>query len=282
MQLVPETCATPINTRTRDASPEAIARDAQYGCDVFRSVLNWIIGVSDGPKGARILELGPGHNYAAAVGLAGRGAHVAVADRWLPKWDPEYHPKLYSRIGDLMDSVQRWRDGETFRRAATIMPEIEEIAQPVEYLGAPDDAYDFVISNAVLEHLFDHKKGIEELARVTAPGGWHFHQVDYRDHRDFARPLELLLMDPSAFEAFSAATDCENGCQHRACDHIALFEAEGFELRCFSPNAAADDAYLNEFLVRLRASASSYRERSIDDLRATGAMLMFRKREGPL
>ena len=57
--------------------------------------------------------------------------------------------------------------------------------------------FDALVSNAVLERIKNANKAFTELFRVTSSGGVGLHQVDYRDHRDFARPLEHLLLDPN-------------------------------------------------------------------------------------
>jgi SAM-dependent methyltransferase len=71
---------------------------------------------------------------------------------------------------------------------------------PAEHLAeATTERFDVTLSNAVLEHVFDPLRAAVNLHRVTAPGGIGFHQVDFRDHRDFTRPLEYLLLDEFSY-----------------------------------------------------------------------------------
>jgi ubiquinone/menaquinone biosynthesis C-methylase UbiE len=68
------------------------------------------------------------------------------------------------------------------------------LAEPAEELaGLADGSFDCVISNAVLEHVYEPVAVAASLARVTRPGGHNFHQIDFRDHKDFRHPLEFLL-----------------------------------------------------------------------------------------
>src|SRR3954470_15521462 len=57
------------------------------------------------------------------------------------------------------------------------------VHQPLtSYLAAGGEQVDLVLSNSVLEHVANLSITIPDLARVTAPGGRHFHFVDLRDH----------------------------------------------------------------------------------------------------
>ncbi len=49
-----------------------------------------------------------------------------------------------------------------------------------EALPFPDGYFDLVVSNCVLEHLNDRKRGIEEALRVLRPGGYMAHIVPSR------------------------------------------------------------------------------------------------------
>jgi hypothetical protein len=58
---------------------------------------------------------------------------------------------------------------------------------------------------------------------------------------------------------------------------IATFEAAGFSECAVENRFLADEAYVEEFVLRLRASGSPYRDLSQDDLRVLGARLVLRK-----
>jgi ubiquinone/menaquinone biosynthesis C-methylase UbiE len=61
---------------------------------------------------------------------------------------------------------------------------------PLEKISVvPDTTLDIVLSNAVLEHIYDLKSAFYHLARITKPGGFGIHMVDFRDHRDFSAHL---------------------------------------------------------------------------------------------
>ncbi|MFQ5400238.1 MAG: class I SAM-dependent methyltransferase [Anaerolineae bacterium] len=59
-----------------------------------------------------------------------------------------------------------------FDRAVQAVPTAAGIAQGVgEHLPFPSDAFDFVFSNEVIEHVTDDGRYAAEMARVTKPGG---------------------------------------------------------------------------------------------------------------
>lgn len=145
----------------------------------------------------------------------------------------------------------------------------------------PTGGVDAVISHAVLEHVVDVEKTCRELARVTRPRGVHIHQIDYRDHRDQARPLDHLLIPEAEFMAKLASVHWNTGNRHRHSEFCALFDAIGFDLieTLLDPEVERPLApYLPHFLPLLRSSQSRYRDWPKEKLGPLGARLTLRKR----
>lgn len=251
----------PNNLVALDVSPSAIDEAARYGLNMAKMMRIWV--ESNTPAtlaGARTLELGPGLTFAGALGLAAAGAEPAVADHFLSPWRPAYHPRVYQRMVELFEAEGMGAEARVFSREAREGHGaiVREIVGSAEALDVEDGSFDMVFSNAVLEHLADHERVIAELARVTAGGGWNFHQIGYGDHRDFSRPLEHLLIDPAEWRAISESMHepFGNGCQLRVEDHIDMFERAGFDIAIRQNNEFASDAYLDDFMPRLLASTS--------------------------
>lgn len=260
----------PANLRPLDASPEALERDVDYALGGGRMYLAILAG--EFLKGKTVLEIGPGTNFGFPLIMACHGAKVMVADRFLTPWDDNYHPKFYSQLRDslkkhwaLIDTAPLDRilargdyDPESITRYSSALEELSVV---------PDRSVDVVISNAVLEHVYDLPAAFAHLARVTKPGGLGFHQVDFRDHRDFSRPLEFLLFEDQEFrEEFDYRQgECGNRC--RPLEMKQLFEQAGFAVNIFHPNMFAEKEYFAEFLERLRqASDSCYCQYPAEDL----------------
>src|SRR5262249_22514691 len=109
-------------------------------------------------------------------------------------------------------------------------------------------------------------------------GGWSLHQVDFRFHSSFDRPLEHLLLSRAEFDCFAAVERHELGTQLRPFELAELFRQQGLEAE-FLPCDLAPDEYLQAFLPRLRACAESpYRDTPAEQLRAIGGLFRVHKR----
>jgi hypothetical protein len=58
---------------------------------------------------------------------------------------------------------------------------------------------------------------------------------------------------------------------------VQIFRQAGFSLESGVPNCFVEDEYLADFLPKLRASKSRYREWPPDDLRILGAHFLLRR-----
>lgn len=246
-----------INAETQDSSPAAIEAAAQHAFQIGLSHLQKINDWMARPAaGLDILELGPGPNFGSTLTLAAMGANVAVADRWLPTWDNAYHGPVYTRLASLIEAQLSGHDTSSLRAligAGSHLMEVVTTFSDAEHLpGAPLDGFDLVLSNAVFEHIVDIEAAASRLFEVTRPGGINVHQIDFRDHRDFNRPLEYLLMTPAEQAVWLRQTDHHCGTQRRAGAYVAAFERAGFEIIRAHVSLEVDQAYLADFLPRLR------------------------------
>lgn len=274
----------PVNLRILDSSEEALQRDVEHSflvCDFY--LKNFPHGVQF-LKGKKVLEIGPGINFGPILILACHGAEVLVADRFLTPWDSDYHPKFYALLRDSL--IKRWpsinptpldmvlsQGGYPTESIFLHSCSLEELS------GVPDQSIDIVFSNAVLEHLYDLKSAFFHLARITKPGGIGFHNVDFRDHRDFSRPLEYLLLSNKEFSREFKERHGECGNRYRPEEMRHLFELVGFEVKDLHPIFYIDEDYLAEFLGRLRQGRKSrYRDYPVEDLRLiVGSFIVIKK-----
>lgn len=127
--------------------------------------------------GRRVLILGYGGRLDVALELLRAGArHVVLVD-------PHAHP-------------------EPMPASLAARERLTVVHAPLgQYLRTGGSAVDLVLSNSVLEHVEDMAGMVEELARVTAPGGKHFHFVDLRDHF-FRHPFEMLCYSEKIWRRF--------------------------------------------------------------------------------
>lgn len=275
----------PVNWRQPDASPEAIERDVAYAVKIGHEYLELLGSRGRSVRGAVILELGPGHNYGAALVMACHGADVAVADRFPVSWLDGYHDIFYESLWRRLAASRADIDTMPIRRCLDVSGTHESVAiidAPAEDLSAlGNDSFDIILSNAVLEHVHDPERVTRELFRVTRPGGIGLHQIDFRDHRDFSRPLEYLLLDTAEFEDMFAERNGECGRQTRHYEMREFFRAAGFNVAEFDANWLAPEEYLDEFMARLRESSSAYKGAPRDELRMISGRFILEKPSNP-
>ncbi len=274
----------PVNLKPLDSSTVALQNDLEHSLTIGDLYLDNLPGGGEFLRGKKVLEIGPGINFGAIMMLACHGAKVMVADRFLTPWDPEYHPKFYRLLKDSL--AKRWplidqTPLDMILSRGKYPPEIiSQYSCSLEELSCvPDHSVDLVISAAVLEHLYDLKPAFYHLARITKPGGFGLHTVDFRDHRDFSRPLEYLLLSDKEFSREFKERLGECGNRYRPQEMRQLLELMGFEVRKFQPSIFTEEEYLTEFLGRLRQSKKSrYRNYPAEDLRVSlGCLLLMKK-----
>jgi len=260
----------PINLRPQNADPERINRDVARAVQYAEGYLHLLLGASVKLAGKVILEIGPGINFGPALLLLCHGADkVIVTDLYLSRWDPTYHPFFYSRLKEWMADNRPELDLsplESVIENKAYDPEVIVCyGSPLEDLCyIPSDSVDVTFSNAVLEHVFNLKTAFKELFRVSRVGALGFHQVDFRDHRDFSKPLEFLLLEDLEFEEMFHERYGECGNRFRSDEMARIFLQAGFEIINFEPNLVVEREYLSSFIQQLRDAVGS-KYRGIDE-----------------
>jgi hypothetical protein len=259
----------PGNYQTR--SKALIEEDVATVLNIVADVRNLIAIHGLDPTTTNYLEIGPGSNFGAPVILAETLASVALVDRWMAPWDRDFHPAFY---GELR---KRWPEPSSTLDAVianggyptNMLRLIEEPAAAMS--SVQSSSIDITYSNAVMEHVAEPADAIKELARVSKPGAIGVHQIDFRDHSDFDRPLDHLLIGKRKWRARRAATFCECGTQYRASEFERMFSVSGFSTRS-SATLMADERYFSNFISHLRAnSRCSFKQWPEDDLRILSA-----------
>jgi len=226
-------------------------------------------------EGYSLLEIGPGRNLLHVFALKALGLDIGIADRFLATWedfDERAATLFFERLWPdsrrtIIDAMSA--GGYPFRM----------YAEPAEDMRSIDaSSFDAVFSNATLEHFYDLPAVARELYRVTKLNGLSRHQIDFRDHRDFSRPLEFLLDDDDGFALALKGNRWMQGNRLRPSEVIRVFYEAGFQLLEIHPNTTAEMAYLADFVPRLRAANyTRYAGWPVGDLITTGARFIWRR-----
>lgn len=95
-----------------------------------------------------------------------------------------------------------------------IDPEHVMVQMDITQINFPDNSFDAIICNHVLEHIVDDQQAMRELYRVLKPGGWGILQV----------PISLSLN--KTFEDFSITSSAEREQVFGQPDHVRIYAAD--------------------------------------------------------
>ena len=215
-----------------------------------------------------LLEIGPGQDFGLQLLLLGLGAKkVILVDKFLGEWLENYHPLVYKR---LLVKAEIEFPGVDFSHLKEVIHlgshQIEGLE--LHHVGLENasliasNSVDITFSNACFEHLLRSEKAIKKLARISKVGGLGFHQIDFRDHRDYDRPLEFLTFSKFGFEIILRLSNCCFGNRLRYTDFKYLFNKYGFSFT-FNADIFADEVYIDEVLER---SISKFRKMSKEEI----------------
>ena len=244
------------------------------------------------PRGATFLELGCGAENPLAVSAAMLllGAERAFGVDDSPILDEARAVRAVSRVvngmlsdpaslvdgfdvppADVLDRLRGF-DLVKIARGDGSGIDSERLAyrrESIDAIALPDKSCDITSSSAVLEHV-SLRDTARELGRLSRPGAWSIHNVDYNDHGIYdgaARtPISFLTEQPDATHVRTC-----NRARHS--EVIAAFRDAGFDLveEAVYERQEPDPAVLGALLPR-------FRDLPPDDLRITRAVLAFRKR----
>ena len=139
-------------------------------------------------------------------------------------------------------------------------------------LSIPDGQADAVFSVSVLEHLDRPEAALEELHRITRPGGLGNHVIDFSDHRVYSgqvqSPFEFLKVKTNAPLVYASnRIRCDEFCR--------LFEKHGFAIE----HVETGGAYTVDLSAEEHAQFEEpFRSMSRENLRKVGARIIVHRR----
>lgn len=157
-------------------------------------------------KGKKILEYGPGDVLGVALILYAHGAEtVHCVDRFPLSRISEKSLRIYWEILNALDAEKKARALGAFKEPGK--PESGFNPAAIAYTVTPDGLsgkkrhYDLIISRAVLEHVNDLEKTIQDISDALKTGGISIHQVDLKSHGlDRYKPYDFLTWPDMLFK----------------------------------------------------------------------------------
>lgn len=171
-------------------------------------------------RGRRVLEIGPGETIGVALQFIAAGAaHVTVVDKFVPLLTSEFHRALYRSLSWQFDDAARRDIADAIELRDDIRLNPRRLSyQHKSIEGAAADlapaSVDVVVSNAVLEEIYDLDATFAALDHVLKPGGRQVHVIDLRDYGMFSKygfhPLEFLTVSDRIYPYMVGASGQPN------------------------------------------------------------------------
>ena len=249
---------------------------------------NYLRHLDDRLLTGHVLEIGPGNNLGVALKFASDGArHVTVVDRFVPLQVSAFHQQLYGtfRAGLPDDARVRFDEAIDISGSIVLNPsrmtylnrgieEIDDLVRPA--------SIDLVVSNAVLEEVFETDRMFAAIDGLLAPGGMQIHKIDLSDYGMFSKygyhPLEFLTISDHVYRYMVESTGQPN--RRRIDYYRARMHQLGYQTRIYATWLVGASQELKP-PVELPASTAGIWDQAIERVREIRPRLLARYRELP-
>jgi SAM-dependent methyltransferase len=143
----------------------------------------------------RIAEVGPGDNCGVGLMFLADGCEsVDLVDRFYSKRSSGQNATIYrALIARYPQLTARLCAGDASNEALFLgLARRYGDSASAENFFVQSSGYDYIVSRAVLEHVYDPKIAIRRMAAALNPGGMLLHKVDLRDHEMFSKCFHEL------------------------------------------------------------------------------------------
>jgi SAM-dependent methyltransferase len=256
-------------------------------------------------QGKTLLELGCGDNVGLALRFIAAGVARAICvDKFYSRRDPVQQREIYLALRNSLTPEQQRRCDEAISLEDGIQLQPHRLqllygtslAQAASSLDSIPKQFDFVVSRAVLEEIWDLDSVFQEMDLVLAPGGYTLHKIDLSDYGMFSgagmNPLTFLTIPDSVYRLMASDSGIPN--RRLIGYYRSKMRALGYEARFFITAVGGKGELIphKEALVlgedytesdlamieRLRPRLTkTYRELSAESLLVSGIFLVGRK-----
>lgn len=204
-------------------SRKTLDESLRYIEEQFQDYLTYGQLSSEQLRGKKILELGFGDNVGVALRFLSAGAaKVVCIDKFCSKRDELREREIYSALREKLSREEK----ERFDRAVDLADGISFDASRISYLqgrdlepaaralGIRDEAFDIIISRAVIEEIYDPAVVLAQADKLLAPGGLMLHKIDLSDYGIFTdggmHPLTFLTIPHSVYRLMASDSGIPN------------------------------------------------------------------------
>jgi SAM-dependent methyltransferase len=165
-----------------------------------------------------------------------------------------------------VDQVDRF-----FHRNGNSHPGIQLYRQPAEKFFLSHGPYDFIVSCAVMEHLYDPLSAIRAMASALSPKGMMIHVIDCRDHGQFSdsfHDLSFLRIPRVLYRPLTLASGLN---RIRLSSYLRLIQELGLKARVLVNHLSGVDEDIDpalpfeslpgDLLARSQANLASIRKK---------------------
>ncbi|MDK9704690.1 MAG: class I SAM-dependent methyltransferase [Sulfuritalea sp.] len=137
----------------------------------------------------RVAEVGPGDNCGVALLFLKDGcSKVDLVDRFFSKRNVRSQATIYKALLLKYPALGRFL-GHAEPVDEAVFRSLERhygARAAAENFFLTNTGYDFIVSRAVFEHMYNPSSALSCMARALAPGGYLLHKIDLRDHGMFS------------------------------------------------------------------------------------------------
>jgi SAM-dependent methyltransferase len=196
-------CAAALALTARTTSGSALAERS------VEEAVGYITSVVDKYKAAsgverfhgRVAEIGPGDSCGIGLMFLADGCeHVDLIDRFYSRRDEQHQQAIIHALVERFPRLVSLRQNGDFSESSfsKVSRHYGEAAA-AETFYKTNKSYDFIVSCAVMEHIYDPLRALSAMTSALNPGGMMLHQVDCRDHGQFSEyfhELKFLELPP--------------------------------------------------------------------------------------
>ena len=185
-----------------------------YINEVFNDYLKYSDISIDTLHNKKILEIGPGDNLGVALKFLIAGAKKVISlDKFFSIRDTEQEANIYQALRENLNDNEKQIFDEIIKFDNKIEINSEKLSyvygtgiEEAENVLEPE-SFDFIISRAVFEHLYDTDIAFSIMDKLLVSGGYMLHKIDLRDHGLFTsgglHPLTFLTISDSIYKLMS-------------------------------------------------------------------------------